>query len=164
MPSSRFLIDRLLRPIDFATATSIVELGAGTGCITKTLLKRMSPRCHLTCVEVEEEFARACSEIDDARLTVHHACATDLRKVLEGAGIAEVDYIVSSVPLSILDDELADEILEVTQSCLRSGGTFIQYQYSPSYLGKLNARYEDVRLGFTLRNIPPAVVYECVTA
>ena len=68
------------------------------------------------------------------------------------------------MPLSILDDEVADEILEVAQSCLQPGGKFLQYQYSPTYLRKLTARYGKVRLGFTLRNIPPAFIYECVTA
>lgn len=163
MPSSRFLIDRLLRPIDFANATSIVELGGGTGCITRELLRRMAPECHLTCVEADEEFAAVCAEIDDGRLTVHHACATDLKQVLKEGGLDDVDYIVSSVPLTILDDNLADEILEVAQACLRPGGKFLQYQYSLTYLSKLTARYRDVRLGFTLRNVPPAVVYECVT-
>jgi len=161
MPSSRFLIDRLLRPIDFAAATSIVELGAGTGCITRTLLERMSPECRLTCIEVEEEFAAACSMIDDARLTVHHACAADLERVLRGGDISGVDYIVSSVPLSILDDRLADDILAVAQASLRPGGKFLQYQYSLTYLGKLTALYRDVRWGLTFRNVPPAVVYEC---
>jgi len=162
MPSSRFLIDRLLRPIDFNSATSIVELGVGTGCITRTLLERMSPDCSLTCVEVDEEFVQACASIGDDRLSVHQACATDLKSVLSAGGVGAVDYIVSSVPLSILDDELADDILAVAQSCLRPGGKFLQYQYSLTYLSRLTARYGDVRLGFTLRNIPPAFVYECV--
>ena len=118
MPSSRFLIDRLLRPIDFRTATSIVELGVGTGCVTRTLLERMGPGCRLTCVEVDEDFVEACAAIDDDRLTVHHACATDLQTVLRDGGVAEVDYIVSSVPLSILDDSVADGILSAAQASL----------------------------------------------
>ena len=162
MPSSKYLIGRLLRPIDFSTATSIVELGVGTGCVTRALLGKMRPDCRLTCVEVDEEFVEACSGIDDARLTVYHACATDLKGLLVAAGMAKVDCIVSSLPLTILDDHLADEILDVAQACLSPGGKFLQYQYSPTYLRKLSRRYGDVRLGFALRNIPPAFVYECV--
>ena len=164
MPSSRYLIDRLLRPIDFSVASSIVELGVGTGCITRALLQRMGPECRLTSVEVDEEFVDACSGIEDPRLTLIHACATDLKKVLCDAGVAEVDHIVSSVPLSILDDTIADAILESAQACLRPGGMFLQYQYSPSYLRRLSARYGDVRVGFTLRNVPPAFIYECVNS
>jgi phospholipid N-methyltransferase len=162
MPSSRFLIDRLLRPIDFEGAASIVQLGVGTGCITQAILNRMSRECRLICVEVDEEFVRACASIHDERLTIHHACARDLRNVLGQAGVAQVDHIVSSVPLSILDDDLADEILRAAQECLRPGGKFLQYQYSLTYLKRLTARYGNVSWGFTLRNVPPAFVYECV--
>jgi phospholipid N-methyltransferase len=122
----------------------------------------MNTHCRLTCVEVDEEFVEACSAIDDDRLTVCHACATDLVTVLQDGGVTEVDYIVSSVPLSILDDHIADRILAAAQASLRPGGRFLQYQYSLTYLRKLTDRYGDVRLGFTLRNVPPAFVYECI--
>ena len=104
----------------------------------------------------------ACAEIDDDRLTIHHGCATDLKTVLLDTGITEVDYIVSSLPLSILDDRVADEILAAAQASLGPGGKFLQYQYSLTYLRRLTQRYGDVRLGFTLRNVPPAFIYECV--
>ncbi len=162
MPSSRFLIDRLLKPIDFSKASTIVELGVGTGCITREILERMGSESRLVCAEVDEDFVDACADIKDPRLTVYHACATDLKSVLSDAGVADVDYIVSSVPLTILDDGLADQILTVAQACLKPGGKFLQYQYSLTYLNRLTERYGDVRLGFTLRNIPPAFVYECV--
>lgn len=162
MPSSRFLIDRLLQPINFSRPSTVVELGVGDGCITREILSRMGPESRLICVEVEEQWVKALEDIHDARLTVYHACATDLKNVLLDAAVPHADYVVSSVPLTILDDELADEVLSVAQACLNPGGMFLQYQYSPTYLRKLTARYEDVRLGFTLRNIPPAFVYECV--
>ena len=162
MPSSRFLIDRLLQPIDFAKASVIVQLGIGTGCIMRALLARMNPGCRLICVEVDSAFIEACSGIDDPRVTVAHRCATDLRAVLQIAGVREVDHIVSTVPLSLLDDPTADEILDVAHGCLRPGGKFLQYQYSLNYLQRLTKRYGDVHWGFTLRNVPPAFSYECI--
>ena len=164
MPSSKYLIDRLLQPIDFATATSMVQLGVGTGCITRAILERMGPTCSLTCIEVDQEFVETFHEIDDERLKVFLGCATDLKTMLQGAGISEVDHIVSSVPLTILDAAVADQILDAAHSCLRPGGKFLQYQYSLTYLRRLTQRYGDVRVGFTLRNIPPAFTYECVNA
>ena len=90
--------------------------------------------------------------------------ATDLQMVLRRGDVTEVDYIVSSLPLSILDDAIADGILNAAQASLKPGGKFLQYQYSLTYLGRLTERYGDVRLGFTLRNVPPAFVYECVNS
>src|ERR1700691_5191658 len=42
-PSSRFLASALLRAIDFSAARVIVELGVGTGAITKEILRRLKP-------------------------------------------------------------------------------------------------------------------------
>jgi phospholipid N-methyltransferase len=49
----------------------------------------------------------------------------------------------------------------VSQAALAPGGKFLQYQYSLKHHAMLQERYDDVQLGFTLANIPPAFVYEC---
>jgi phospholipid N-methyltransferase len=38
---------------------------------------------------------------------------------------------------------------------------FLQYQYSLTQKRALERRFREVRVGFTLANIPPAFVYEC---
>src|SRR5262249_43345723 len=43
VPSSRFLIDRLLNKIDWKRARTLVEYGPGVGTITSHILQRMSP-------------------------------------------------------------------------------------------------------------------------
>jgi phospholipid N-methyltransferase len=60
-----------------------------------------------------------------------------------------------------MPDELVERILDVSQASLAPEGKFLQYQYSLKHLGALERHYRDVRLGFTLRNFPPAFVYEC---
>jgi phospholipid N-methyltransferase len=162
--SSPYLISRLLRRIDFSRARTIVQLGIGTGCITRELLKRMHPDARLVSVEVNEVFVRDCHRIHDSRLTVRHACASDLRALLDELGIAQIDHVVSSLPLAIMDDDLVDRILAVSESCLEPDGYFLQYQYSLSQRAVLERCFADVRVGFTLVNIPPAFVYECSLA
>lgn len=159
--SSPYLISRLLRAIDFDKARTIVQLGTGTGCITRELLKRLRPDARLIAVELNPVFVAECRSIRDRRLILRNECAGDLPRVLRDAGIGEIDYIVSSLPLAIMDDDLVDRILAVSQASLAPRGMFLQYQYSLKHLGALERRYPDVRLGFTLRNFPPAFVYEC---
>ena len=159
--SSPYLINRLLRSIDFTRARTVVQLGAGTGCITRALLKRMRPDARLIVLELNHAFIDACSAISDRRLTMHHACATTLPQVLAARGLPHANHVVSSLPLAILDDGLVDQILEVSQAALAPGGKFLQYQYSLKHHAMLQERYDDVQLGFTLANIPPAFVYEC---
>jgi len=159
--SSPYLISLLLRGIDIITARTIVQLGVVTGCITREILKRLRPDARLISVEVNRVFIAECRQIRDQRLILRHGCAGSLPQLLREAGAGEIDYIVSSLPLAIMDDGLVDRILAVSQASLGPNGKFLQYQYSLKHRAALEARYRNVRLGFTLRNLPPAFVYEC---
>lgn len=160
--SSPFLISRLLRNIEFARARHIVQLGVGTGCITRALLERMRPDARLVSLELNQVFVEECRVLRDPRLTLVQGCAGSLRRIVADAGIdAPLDYVVSSLPLAIMDDRLVERILGESDRLLADDGMFLQYQYSLSQRATLERRFRDVKVGFTLANIPPAFVYEC---
>ena len=159
--SSPFLISRLLRAIEFRRARTIVQLGVGTGCITKALLDRMRPDSRLVSLELNRIFVDECEEVGDPRLSLHHACASELPAISDALGLGAIDYVVSSLPLALMDDALVERVLADCQSRLAPNGLFLQYQYSLSQRDVLERRFGDVRVGFTLVNIPPAFVYEC---
>ena len=150
-----------MRGIDFAHARVIVEFGVGTGCVTREILRRMRPDARLVSLEINPTFVEEGRRILDPRLTLRHACATALPRILEEEGIDAVDAVVSSLPLSIMDHAVVDRILDVARDCLAPGGRFLQYQYSLSQRHRLSHRYSSVAVGFTLLNIPPAFVYDC---
>ena len=159
--SSPFLISRLLRAIDFDRALTVVQLGVGTGCITKALLRRMRPDARLVSLELNTAFIEENSDLTDARLTLVEGCAGELPAIARDLARGEIDYIVSSLPLAIMDDDLVERILVACDDLLADNGMFLQYQYSLSQRANLERRFRDVRVGFTLVNIPPAFVYEC---
>ena len=161
-PSSGVLIKRLLAPIDFTTAQCIVELGPGNGCVTRTLLERMNPDCQLICLELNNEFAESLRSLGDARLHVFNACASTIKEILAEVGLDEVDYVVSSLPLALIDDVVVQNILSSIGSNLKAGGRFLQYQYSLANYSDVKPLFSDVKLGFALRNMPPAFVYDCI--
>lgn len=132
--------------------------------ITRELLRRMRLDARLISVEVNPVFVAVGRRIRDPRLTVRHDCAGSLRTILQELAVREIDYVVSSLPLAMMDDELVDRILEVTHGSLAADGMFLQYQYSLKHRAALERRYRDVRLSFTLRNLPPAFVYSCSRA
>lgn len=160
MRSSPYLITRLLRGIDFGHARTVVQLGVGTGCITRELLRRLHPDARLISIEVNGVFVDGC-HIADPRLTLRHGCAGSLPAILAELGVGQADCIVSSLPLAIMDDHLVERILAVSQDALTEDGMFVQYQYSLSQRAVLERRFGAVRVGFTIANIPPAFVYEC---
>ena len=162
LPASGFLVRRLAGCVAFADARDIVELGVGTGCVTRELLRRMRPDARLVSLEINPAFIEACRRsIRDPRLTLRQACATTLPAVLEQEGMDGVDAVVSSLPLSLMDDGVVDLILDVSRASLRPRGRFVQYQYSLTNHPRMTARYGHVAVGFTLLNVPPAFVYRC---
>ena len=161
-PSSQALIRALLKPIDFETSRCIVELGPGNGCVTQALLRRMHPRSQLICLELNHEFADQLRGIEDSRLHVYNACASSIRSILDQLQIGEVNHVISSLPLTLIDDDTVSRILASVGDNLRSGGRFLQYQYSLANYGDMKPLFSDVKLRFTLRNMPPAFLYDCV--
>ena len=148
--------------MDFARARTIVQLGVGTGCITRAVLKELHPEARLLAVELNPEFVEECrEEIADERLLLRQGCASELPTMLADAGIREVDYVVSSLPLAIMPPDLVERILAVSEEHLAPDGMLVQYQYSLRQRAALQRRFREVYVGFAFANIPPAYVYEC---
>lgn len=161
-PSSRILIRSLLEPINFEQAGCIVELGPGNGCVTKVLLSKMRPDSLLLCFEVNQDFIAELEKLNDPRLRIINRCASSIHEVLLEMGIDKVDHVVSSLPLAIIEDDVRESILSNVDSNLRDGGRFMQYQYSLKNYADMKSVFRHVKLNFTFRNLPPAIVYECM--
>ena len=161
-PSSRFLAKKMLSKIDFSTSKVIVELGAGNGAITHHILKKIAPDSHLVCFEVNEDFYSGLSKIDHPQLTVLKVSAEKIHIELEKLGHANACHIVSSLPLTIIPNEISDVILRNSLQVLHPEGTFIQYQYSLTYYKRLKEVFKDsISMDFEFFNFPPAFIYRC---
>ena len=122
----------------------------------------MNDDCVLVCFEVNDEFVVQLNSLCDPRMHVYKACASSIREVLDELNIEEVDHIVSSLPLALIDDDIVFNILVSARENLRDGGHFLQYQYSLKNYSDVKPVFSDVKLKYTLRNMPPAFVYECI--
>ena len=90
------------------------------------------------------------------------ASAENLNEELRKIGVSEVNYIISSLPLTIIPEKITDVILTQSYQLLKTNGTFTQYQYSLSNLKKLKLFFRDsISLKFELLNFPPAFIYLC---
>jgi phosphatidylethanolamine/phosphatidyl-N-methylethanolamine N-methyltransferase len=173
-PSSRYLANALIRPIDFRRARIIVELGPGTGAVTNEILKRLRPDGKLFAVDINQTFIHhlrtTCS---DPRLIPLCGSATDLQSLLAAHEIGSVDAVVSSLGLTGMPHRTRMSIMREIGACLIANGTMTQYQY----LGHLDipglrirgfneARFlrrffGDVSVGHVILNVPPALVFTC---
>ena len=162
IPSSRFLVDRLLGPVDWSRARVVVEYGPGVGTVTRALLERMPEDGRLLTIELNPDFADYLHrEIRDPRLTVVQGSAADLGAELTRLGWPAVDYAVSGIPFSTMPDEIRDAILNATLEHLQPDGEFLVFQFSDRVRPHLERLFPEVEREFELLNFLPAHCYRC---
>lgn len=162
VPSSKYLANKMLNGIDFSTAKVIVELGPGDGAITKSILKKIQPQTTLVCFEINDGFFEELEKIQHNQIVLLKVSAENITEELNKLGFKEADYIVSSLPLTIIPKTISHTILKNSYSVLKNKGLFIQYQYSLTYYKKLKKVFgENIKLDFEPLNFPPAFIYKC---
>ena len=160
-PSSKYLVKKMLEPIDFTDVKCIVEFGPGTGSITLELLNQMPKDSILLAFEINEEFCQMLKQIKDDRIRIISDSAENLGQYLKENNIEKVDYIVSSLPLAMIPNKIIDGILTEVKKLLKPKGAYIQYQYSLNAYKRLKNAFKKVAMDFTPMNIPPAFVFVC---
>ena len=165
VPSSRFLIRQLLRPVDWSRARVIVEYGPGVGVITAEVLKHMRPDAMLIAIETNPDFVQLLRKhLPDPRLRIVQGSAESVDTILKQQGATGADYIISGIPFSTIPGASRGSILRKTCQALAPGGAFLVYQFSPLVLSDLKRIFGRVRRAFEPRNVPPAHLFFCEPA
>ena len=163
-PSSRYLVDEVLRPVDWDRARVIVEYGPGVGTITAEILRRMRPDAHLVAIETNEAFVRFLqTSFKDPRLHVANESAADVGSILKRFNLPPAQYVVSGIPLGSMPEALRADIVDKTRTALAPGGQFLVYQFTSRVLPALQRTFQDVSRSKEKRNIPPAHLFVCAT-
>ena len=140
----------------------VVELGAGTGSVTKYLLDILPRDSKLISIEINPSLARKLAQsISDPRLELIYGDASKLRIYLKERHIEKADYIVSSLPFGSLLKKTRWAIYDEINNCLKPGGVYTQFQYLLTNLFEIKNRFVISNIGFEARNFPPAFVYTC---
>ncbi len=160
-PSSKHLVKKMIDPIDFSKVKCIVEFGPGTGNITYELLNKMPQDAILIVFEINKEFCEQLKTINDPRIRIISDSAENLEMYLIKNNIAKVDYIVSSLPFTLIPNFIVRKILKIAGQVLKPKGAFIQYQYSLNAYVKMRKTFKNVDLNFTPINLPPAFIFTC---
>lgn len=158
VPSSRMLAAGMARGVD-PTMAPVVELGPGSGVITRHLLARGIAESDLVLVECNAFFAEQLGR------------RFPLARVVQGFAerLAQVSFetapgvVVSSLPLMSMPNPRVEAIVRAAFSVLRPGGCMIQFTYAPRCPVNRSIRE---RLGIATslqeavwRNVPPAGIY-----
>jgi phospholipid N-methyltransferase len=162
IPSSRFLVERVLRQIDWARARTIVEYGPGVGTITGEILRRLRPDGSLVTIEMNRDFVSYLRRTSpDQRLQVVEGSAADVEPILRDRRLPHADYVISGIPYSTMPPEVRDRILRATHDVLHKDGAFLVYQFTRAVLPGLRDTFALVDQEFEPRNIMPARLFYC---
>lgn len=167
-PSSETLARRVADSCDIQAGHTVVELGPGTGVVTRQLLRR-----------VQEEGGRRLVGVE-----INRSSATVLRRVLPGCevihGSAEhlprffgqsgADCIISGLAWGNMMPRLQNRILAAILRALAPGGQFVGFGYihaawyptTRRFQGRLRERFARVETSPVIwKNLPPAFIYRC---
>ena len=162
IPSSRFLVDRLMNKINWKQARTIVEYGPGVGTITGRILERMSPEARLVVFEMNEDFVRHLKRAyPDRRLHVVHGSAENVYRELDRLKLVGADYIISGIPFTTMPVQLRETIMRESRKALNHNGAVLVYQFTRAVLPYLRTHFDQIDQDFEPRNILPARLFYC---
>ena len=158
-PSSRFLARAMATQVDLRRAEPVIELGGGTGSVTKALLEAGLPIDRLIVVERDVRLYKMLRR-RFPQLRIVLGDARHLVELLRPLGIDAVSAVVSSLPLISMSKTMRRQIINQSFALLGEAGRFIQYTYSLS--SPLAGREFGLRGRVAARvwlNFPPASVW-----
>ncbi|AFK53767.1 MULTISPECIES: class I SAM-dependent methyltransferase [Tistrella] len=163
-PSSRALAAAMAAEIDPAADGPVVELGPGTGVVTRALLDRGIPEDRLILIELNPSFADHVRRMFP-QATVLNGSAFDMRRLITteigGGAEPQIAGVVSGLPLRGRPDALRTRLLEDALDLARpAAGRFVQFTYwydSPVPFDR--TRVDGRRTRFVPFNLWPASVW-----
>jgi phosphatidylethanolamine/phosphatidyl-N-methylethanolamine N-methyltransferase len=159
LPTSSVTARRMASVIEPGSGKPVLELGPGTGVITRAILERGVTPGKLFSVEFSADFVRHLkSEFPD--VNVLHGDAFDLDEALGSNRELIFDSVISAVPLLSFSAEKRVEIIEDLLSRVPHGRPVVQITYGPlSPVPAGRGDYVVEHFDFVIRNIPPAQLW-----
>jgi phosphatidylethanolamine/phosphatidyl-N-methylethanolamine N-methyltransferase len=159
-PSSRDLAMAMARLVPPNAKGPVVELGGGTGVVTRALIETGVETGDLIVIERDPTlYALLQKRFPQVRVVLGDA--TELSRLLAPLGLGPVRAVVSGLPLLSMSKEAQQRIVQEAFAVMAKDGPMIQFTYGP--FSPIARR----RLGLAGRvaervfaNLPPASVWE----
>ncbi len=165
IPSGRLLAEAMacatLEALD-GWPGHVVELGAGTGEVTKALLAAGVPPERLALVERDPELAAFLRRHFEA-LQIIEGDAVRLPRLLADHRAAPIAAVVSSLPLLSLPTDIVNGVVHGIFEAVPHGAALVQFTSGPTppvpRALRQSLRLVGTRSQRIWRNVPPAVVW-----
>ena len=156
-PSSPLLSHAMAAQIDVTKPGPILELGPGTGAITREILARGIAPSRLTTVEYDSHFANMVAARFPG-VDVIHGDAFDLKRTLGPRADQLYAAALSGIPLLNFSPLQRAQLLDAVLASLAPGAPFILFSYGMQSPIRPRQGVQVRRAAFVWRNMPPARV------
>jgi phosphatidylethanolamine/phosphatidyl-N-methylethanolamine N-methyltransferase len=159
LPTSSITARRMASVIDIHSCLPVLELGPGTGVITKAILKHGVKPSDLYSIEYSQDFVEHLNKTYP-EVNIIQGDAFDLDTTLGEMKDQQFDSIVSAVPLLNFPMARRIQLIEDMLTRIPRGRPFMQITYGPlppvpSGRGNYTVQHYD----FVMRNVPPAQLW-----
>lgn len=159
MPTSSITARKMASVINPHSDLPVLELGPGTGVITKAILARGVPAEKIYSIEYSSDFYQHLVEQFPA-VNFIHGDAFDLDRTLADLGDQKFDSVISGIPLLNFPMHQRIALLESLLDRMPAGRPVVQFSYGPvSPIIAMPDRYHIQHFDFIMRNIPPAQIW-----
>lgn len=157
VPSSPLLGRAMAKFVPKKDDAFVVELGPGTGPITKALTKVGLNKDNLLCIEMSPKMVKLLHRrFPELNIIEGDACA--LSNTL-GNKSGKVDAIVSSLPLRSIPKGIVTQIIDQMHDVLTEEGVIIQFTYDlRASRSPMLDKFKRVKSKIVIGNVPPARV------
>ncbi|MGI2032850.1 phospholipid N-methyltransferase PmtA [Rhizobium panacihumi] len=158
-PTSSVTAKRMASVINPSSGLPVLELGPGTGVITKAILERGIAPENLVSIEFSTDFYQSLIKTYEG---VHfiNGDAFDLDKTLGDKNSVIFDSVISAIPLLSFPMERRIALIEDLLNRMPVGRPVIQITYGPvSPVIAKPSSYKIKHYDFVVRNIPPAQLW-----
>ena len=143
----------------------VVEIGAGTGRLTRALLERGIKSTRLAVVELDttlcaflKDTLPAVCPTSGAPLVIE-GDATYLSDLIPATWVGNVETVVSAIPLMYLSEDIRTAIIEAAFRVLKPGGKLLHVTYNPKSPLAFSRAYNQERVVGLWVNLPPGFVW-----
>jgi len=162
-PSSPELARVMLKGLKPDADNIVIELGVGTGAITKFLQELVPDNRSLLGIELDEGLVRLLRK-SFPDLNIICGNAAEMSEIHERSGLGKVGYIISCLPFVSLPGEIRDGVLNEVDKFMQKGCLFRTLQYAHGYYlpsavkfrKMMQERYgKEKRSSLVVKNVPP---------
>lgn len=163
-PSSPELASKMLEGIEPGENNVVLELGVGTGAITKFLQDKIPNDKSYLGIELDKDLVNSLNKnYPNLKIVRGNACETF--SIHKESNLGKVGFIICCLPFVSLPNEVGEEILSEIDKFMQKGCVFRTFQYAHGYYMPsaiklrefMRNRYgKSKRSPLIVKNVPPA--------